>query len=328
MMRTIAFAVRNDEVDAFERFSSELVFEVKLVEDKLSLDNVELTKGYEAVVFFGMCDLSSPVLYALKANGVKYIASRSAGYNNVDMEVAKELGIKVSNGSYSPNCVADYTVMLILMAIRKMKAIMKRVEMNDYSLPGIQGKEMHNLTFGIIGTGSIGQVVASNLSGFGGRILAYNTSEKEAIMDIVNYVSLETLLSEADVITLHLPLLESTKYILNADTLAKTKEGVVIINTARGELIDTKVLIDFVDKGHVSAVAIDVLENELGIFHHDHRLNHVAHHELAILQSYNNVIVSPHSSFYTDQAVSDMVEVGLRSAHSFLENDSSPYEVK
>ena len=328
MLKTIAFAVRADELGAFDVFSKELNLDVELIKERLSLETVELTQGYEAVIFFGMCDLSAPVLRALKANGVNYIASRSAGYNNVDMEEAKRLGIKVSNGSYSPNCVADYTVMLILMAIRKMKSIMKRVEINDFSLPGIQGKEMHNLTFGIIGTGSIGQVVARNLSGFGGRIIAYNTSEKEAIKDIVEYVSLETLLAQSDVVTLHLPLLESTKHLLNAETLAKTKEGVVIINTARGELIDTKALIDFIDQGHVSAVGIDVLENELGLFHHNHRLNHVAHHELAILQSYNNVIVSPHASFYTDQAVSDMVEVGLRSAHSFLKTELSPYEVK
>ena len=327
-MRTIAFAVRNDELDAFHNFSSELNIEVKLVTEKLSLDTVDLTKGYDNVVFFGMCDLSEEVLTELKSNGVKYIASRSAGFNNVDMAAAKRLGIKVSNASYSPNCVADYTVMLTLMAIRKMKSIMKRVELGDYSLPGIQGKEMHNLTFGIIGTGRIGQVTARNLSGFGGRIIAYNNSEKDEIKDIVEYVSLETLLKESDVISLHTPLVESTKYLINEETLSKTKQGVVIINTARGELIDTKALIKFIDNGHIGAVGIDVLENELGLFHVDHSLNHLVNHDLSILQSYKKVIVSPHSSFYTDQAVSDMVEVALRSVVSFIHTDTSPNEVK
>lgn len=326
-MKTIAFAVRPDELEAFDRYSKELKLEVELVIEKLSLDTVDQTKGYEAVIFFGMCDLSAPVLQQLSSNGVKYISSRSAGFNNVDMDVANSLGIKVSNSTYSPHCVADHTVMLILMAIRKMKLTMMRVGLNNYSLAGIQGKEMHNLTFGIIGTGKIGQVVARNLSGFGGKILAYNRTEKNEIKDIVEYVSLETLLATSDVITLHTPLDEMTTHLLNEDTLSKTKEGVVIINTARGELIDTNALIKFIDNGHISAVGLDVLENELGLFHHDHSMNHVANHPLSILQSYKNVVVSPHSSFYTDQAVSDMVECGLRSTTSFLQTGISPYQV-
>lgn len=326
-MKTIAFAVRPDELEAFDRYSKELKLEVELVIEKLSLDTVDQTKGYEAVIFFGMCDLSAPVLQQLSSNGVKYISSRSAGFNNVDMDVANSLGIKVSNSTYSPHCVADHTVMLILMAIRKMKLTMMRVGLNNYSLAGIQGKEMHNLTFGIIGTGKIGQVVARNLSGFGGKILAYNRIEKNEIKDIVEYVSLETLLATSDVITLHTPLDEMTTHLLNEDTLSKTKEGVVIINTARGELIDTNALIKFIDNGHISAVGLDVLENELGLFHHDHSMNHVANHPLSILQSYKNVVVSPHSSFYTDQAVSDMVECGLRSTTSFLQTGISPYQV-
>lgn len=328
MKQIIAFAVRPDEMSAFSTFGEELNLEMKLVEEGLSINNVELTNGYEAVVFFGMCDLSEKVLLKLKKNGVKYIASRSAGYNNVDMEAAKRLGIKVSNATYSPHCVADFTVMLILMAIRKMKSIMKRVELNDYSLAGIQGKEMHNLTFGIIGTGRIGQITARNLSGFGGKIIAYNISEKESMDGLLEYVSLDTLLKEADVITLHTPLLESTTHLINSDTLSKTKPGVVIINTARGELINTKDLITYIDNGHIGAVGIDVIEEELGIFHVDHTKNHLAHHELSILQSYKNVVVAPHASFYTDQAVSDMVEVALRSSVSFLNRDTSINEVK
>lgn len=327
MLKTIAFAVRPDEVEAIISFSRELSLEVEMIEEGLTLGNVHLTKGNDSVVFFGMCDLSESVLIELNKNKVKYIASRSAGYNNVNLEVARKLGIKVSNANYSPNCVADYTVMLILMAIRKMKSIMKRVEHNDYSLAGIQGKEMHNLTFGIIGTGRIGVSTIRNLSGFGGKLLAYSSTEKKEISDLVESVSLDKLIRESDVISLHLPLMESTKYILDDKMFIKMKKGVVIVNTARGELINTKDMIKFIDDNHIGAVAIDVIENELGIFHVDHQLTHIKHHDLSILKSYKNVIVSPHASFYTDQAVSDMVEVALRSIVSFMSTDNSADEV-
>lgn len=327
MIKLIAFAVRPDELAAFEKFSKELDLDIELVKESLSSDNVELTQGYEGVAFLGNCDLSKNVLEKLSTNGIKFLASRSAGYNNVDIEVAKELGLKFSNASYSPHCVADFAVMMVLMAVRKMKSIMKRVEMNDYSLPGIQGKEMHNLTFGVIGTGRIGQVAARNLSGFGGRIIGYDVYEDDAIKDVLEYVSLDTLLAEADVITLHAPLFESTHHIINESNLAKTKEGVVIVNCARGELIDTSALIKYLDNGHIGAVGLDVLEGELGIFHVDHRLGQVINHELSILQSYKNVIVSPHASFYTDQAVSDMVEVSLESLVSFIKTNKSPNEI-
>lgn len=328
MIKIIAYAVRPDEFEAFDRFSKEFDLDVKIVRESLSAENVGLSKGYEAVTFLGNCDLSAGVQETLHEYGVKYLASRSAGYNNVDMEALKRLGLRFSNASYSPHCVADFAVMMILMSIRKMKTIMKRVENNDYSLPGIQGKEMHNLTFGVIGTGRIGQIAARNLSGFGGKIIGYDVYENESIKDVLEYVSLDTLLQTADVITLHAPLFESTHHIINEQNLAKTKEGVVIVNCARGELIDTQALIKYLDNGHIGAVGLDVLEGELGIFHVDHRLNHVNNHELTILQGYKNVVVSPHASFYTDQAVSDMVEVGLSSLRSFIKTDGSPHEVK
>lgn len=210
-MWTIAFAVRQDEIEAFSIFTQELNMDVELVKEGLSMNNVHLTRGYKAIIFFGMCDLSQSVLTELYSNGVRYISSRSTGYNNVDIDYAKKIGIKVSNANYSPHSVEEYTVMFILMAVREMKKIMRRVEVNDYSLPGIQGKEMYNLTFGVIGTGSIGQVTAKILSSFGGKVLAYNSTEKEEIKDLVDYVSLDYLLMTSDVITLHLPLTKDTK---------------------------------------------------------------------------------------------------------------------
>ncbi|WP_342621752.1 D-isomer specific 2-hydroxyacid dehydrogenase family protein [Erysipelothrix sp. P66] len=327
-MKLIAYAVRPDETEAFERYAKEMNIELKVVPAQLSKDNALEAKGYEAVAFLGNCDASRGVLEILAQGGTKYIASRSAGFNNVDMDAVRDLGLKFSNATYSPNCVADFAVMLILMSLRNMKAIMKRTEIKDYSLAGLQGKEMHNMTFGVIGTGRIGCITARNLSGFGGRIIGYDLYENDAIKDVLTYVDLETLLKEADVITLHAPLFESTHHIINDKHLALTKPGVVIVNCARGELIDTDALIKYVENGHIGAVGLDVLEGELGIFHKDHRLSTLTNHQLTLLESHKNVIITPHCAFYTDQAVSDMVEVALRSLDSFVKTNESSWEIQ
>lgn len=328
MKKLIAYAVRPDEKAAFERFSAELELDITVVNEQLGMSNVHLSEGFEAVSFLGNCDLSAPVVECLHSLGVKYLASRSAGFNNVDLARVHALGMHFSNATYSPNCVADFAVMGILMSIRNMKAMMRRNDAHDYSLPGVQGKEMHNLTFGIIGTGRIGATTARNLSGFGGRIIGHDVYENGSIKDILEYVSLDTLLAEADVITLHAPLLESTTNLLNKETLAKTKKGVVIINAARSELIDIHALIEALDSGHVGACALDVFPHEIGIVHTDNRIKGVVNHELSILQHKSNVIVTPHAAFYTDQAVSDMVEVALRSLSSFMDDQTSKWEIK
>ncbi|HZJ86884.1 MAG TPA: D-isomer specific 2-hydroxyacid dehydrogenase family protein, partial [Erysipelothrix sp.] len=315
-------------LEAFDIVSKDLGIEVELITESLSLDNADKANGYEAVAFLGNCDLSEPVIEKLNASGVKYLASRSAGFNNVDMDAVKKHSMKFSNATYSPHCVADFAVMLTLMSIRKMKMIARKTSNQDYSLRGIQGKEMHNLTFGIIGTGRIGQITARNLSGFGGRIIGYDLYESDDIKDVLEYVDLDTLLKEADVISLHAPLFDSTHHIINDENLSKTKEGVVIVNCARGELIDTNSLIKHIENGHIGAVGLDVLEDELGVFHQDHSYGKLDNHNLSVLERFSNVIVTPHAAFYTDQAVFDMVEVGMKSLVSFMDKDESPWEIK
>ncbi|MFV0255572.1 MAG: D-isomer specific 2-hydroxyacid dehydrogenase family protein [Erysipelotrichaceae bacterium] len=327
-MKIIAYAVRADEEAAFSRFASELNLEVTTVAKSLSAKNVDLAKGYDGVCFLGNCNIDAEVLGALKIMGIKYLASRSAGYNNVDLISAAANNIRFSNATYSPNCVSDFAIMLILMSIRKVKTMLKRNEAHDFSLAGLQGKEMHNLTFGIIGTGRIGAQTARSLSGFGGKILAYDLYPNKELNTILNYVDLDTLFKQADVITLHAPLTSDTKYLINSESLAKCKEGVVIVNCARAELIDSQALITAIDSGHVGAAALDVFAHEVGIVHHDLRMQLVNNHDLAILQHHKNVIITPHSAFYTDQAVSDMVEVALKSLKAFFDTNESPWEIK
>lgn len=326
-MKIIAYAYRPDEALAFEKFSKELNLDVTCIKEGLSPENAHLADGIEAVSILGNCNAKRETLEKLSKGGTKYLASRSTGYNNIDMEAAKEFRIKVSNATYSPNSVADFATMLALMLNRRVIETLKRSVGNDYSLAGLMGNELHNQVVGVIGTGRIGQSVVKNFSGFGCKIIAYDLYPNEEMKKYVEYVDLGTLLSKADIITIHTPLFESNYHLINKETISKMKDGVKIINTARGELINTFDLIEGLKSGKIGGAALDVIENELGILHNDCRLKIINHDEFAILRNLPNVILTPHLAFYTDQAVSDMVECALRSLHSFLTNDNSSWEI-
>jgi len=322
-----AFAARPDEQASFARLEKELNLSIKYVKSNLGKEVVSEAQGSEGVTILGNCDASAPVLEELAKLGVKFIASRSAGYNNIDLEAAKRLGMRVSNARYSPHCVADFAVMLALMVNRRVMVALKRNIGNDYSLPGIQGQEMENMTVGVMGTGRIGRTVISNLSGFGCKILAYDTFQSEEVRSKATYVDLDTLLSKSDIITLHMPLNEETRHIINKDTIAKMKTGVKLINTARGELVDTSALIEGLKSKKIAGAGLDVLEGELGVYHTDHRLDGVANDQIAILKSLSNVVVTGHMAFYTDQAVDDMVSCGLTSLSDFIRKGAAACEI-
>lgn len=327
-MNVIAYSVRPDEHFGFNRFAKELDCNVTYINECLSMENVDKAKGYEYVTILGNCDASRQVLERLAANGVKYLASRSAGYNNIDVMAARDFNIGISNAMYSPHCVADFTTMLMLMSIRKVKHALQRSACQDFSLGGIQGREMRNLTVGVIGTGRIGQAVIKNISGFGCKILAYDLYPNKEMEDFVEYVSLEKLYEEADMITIHSPLVESTYHLIDAQAISKMKDNVILINTARGELIHTKALIDGLSSGKIGAAGLDVIEGEVGIFHEDRRHNQIDHPDISILKQMPNVVLTHHFAFYTDQAVDDMIECGLRSLYAFHNKDINPYEIK
>ena len=214
--------------------------------------------------------------------------------------------------TYSTGSVADYTVMLMLMCLRKMKSIIKRAEGMDYSLPGNIGMEIGNLTVGVVGTGRIGTHVLKNLTGFGCKLLCYDPYENETAASIATYVSLEELFAQSDIITFHTPATESSFHMVNKETLKTMKDGVILINTARGSIIDTPAFLDAVESGKVGAAGLDVIENELGIFYGDYKYKTVHNREMSILKDYPQVLMLPHMAFYTENAISDMVENSIR----------------
>lgn len=328
-MNVAAFCVRPDEQKYFDTFSEKYGEKVTICREGLSMDNIELTKGCEGIsVCDGMCDLSAPALQKLAENGVRYIGFRTVGFDSIDLEEAKRLGMRVAHSGYSPYSVANYTVMLMLMCVRKAGYIMFRSHTADYSLGPICGSEMQNMTVGVIGTGRIGKAVIQNLKGFGCKIIAYDLYPSKDLEN-VEYVSLDELYARADIITLHTYLSDETQHMINAEALAKMKDGVILINAARGALVDTKALIAAIESGKIGSVGIDCCEGEDEFIRMDQKYEgRVSNHEYIILKSFQNTIVTPHVAFFTDQAVSDMVESSLRSIAQFARDEEAPLEVR
>lgn len=325
-MKILAYSHRMDETEYFKEFSKKYGVEVVLCEDAPTMENADLAKGFKCISIITTI-ISAELVEKFHQVGVKFISTRTIGYDHIDIIKAKELGIHVGNVTYSPNSVADYTIMMILMATRKMKAIMECSNVQDYTLKGVQGKELHNLTIGVIGTGRIGQTIIKRLSGFDCKLLAYDLYEDEKIKQYVKYVALEKLFKNSDIITMHVPATKDNYKMINKNSISVMKDGVFIINTARGSLINTDDLIQGIEQKKIGGAALDVIEHEENIYYKDLKCEIVNNRELAILKSYPNVIVTPHTAFYTDQAVSDMVEHSILSCILFMEKKKNPWEV-
>ncbi len=324
-MQIFFYALRQyDELKYVEKFAEQYDFEYAYTSDYPSLENVKLAKGYDAVSIITN-PMYPEILDAFHAAGVKYISTRSIGYEHIDVKHAHSIGMRVSHVVYSPNSVANFTIMLMLMACRNMPWIMKKADCQDYSLKGKVGKELSTSTVGIIGTGNIGKTVIKHLSGFGCHMLAYSLYEDEEVKKYAEYVSFDKLLEESDIISVHVPGNAENTHLLDAAAFDKMKDGVVIVNTARGLIIDTKALLDSLKSGKIGFAALDTFEGEAGLYYLNKETERLDNDNMALLKSFPNVILSPHMAFYTEQAVSDMVEnsikglLGFESGEDFLE---------
>lgn len=326
-MKVFAFAYRDfDEGKFFKKCSEELGVELGTCPDAPTLENIHLADGYEYITILTSV-VDDALLEEMHKMGIKMISTRTIGYDHIHCAKAKELGIKVSNVTYSPNGVADYAIMLMLMAARHMKRIIERANIQDYSLPGIEGREFARMAVGVIGTGRIGRTVIRHLSGFGCRILAHDIYENDEVRQYAEYVSLDELYAQADVITLHMPITEDNFHMINAETIAKMKEDVILVNTARGGLIDSQALITALENGRIGAAALDVVENEFDLYYYDLKSKRLKNRELAILRSFPNVLVTPHMAFYTDQDTHDMVYASLKSCVLEENGEENPWRV-
>lgn len=317
-----------DEKELFLRYEKELAMELVLCPDAPDKENAALAKGSLCIDII-TSKMTKELLEIFASYGVKYVVTRTIGYDHVDIEAARKLGMTVANAPYGPNGVADYAVMLILMTVRRMKSIINRTRIQDYTLKGLMGRELKDLTVGVVGTGRIGKAVLANLSGFGCRRIAYDVYESEDVKkNGVSYVTLDEMWEQADVITLHAPLTEDNYHMLNEETISKMKSGVVIINTARGGLIDSEALIKGIESGKIGGAGLDVVENEFGLYYYDHKEDILDNRELFLLRSFPNVIVSHHMAFYTDDCVETVVRDSLLGCKCFMEGKDNPWEVK
>jgi D-lactate dehydrogenase len=289
------------------------------VESLLNERTASLADGFPAVSLFVNDDASAPVLERLAHGGVRLITLRSTGFNNVDLDAAARCGLTVMRvANYSPYAVAEFAVALLLAVNRKLHRAYNRTREGNFALDGLQGYDIHGKTVGVIGTGRIGAVFARIMHGFGVTLLGYDlTPHPECLALGMRYVSLDALLAESDVISLHTPLLPSTYHLINAEALAKMKRGVILINTSRGALVDAEALIEALKSGHVGAVGLDVYEEEEGLFFRDRSDQIITDDVFARLMTFPNVLITGHQAFFTHEALAQIAAATIRNLSDF-----------
>lgn len=326
-MKIFFYALRDfDELPYAEQFSKEYGIEFGWTADYPDENNIALAKGYDAISCVP-CRMDAEVVNAFADEGVKYIACRSIGYDHVDLAQARKRNMKVSNVSYPGDSVADYAIMLLMMASRKTAYTLERAKLQDYSLKGKLGRNITSLKVGVIGTGRIGTTVLRHLSGFGNPLLAYDLYQNEEAKKYATYVDLDTMLKEADAITIHANVTKEDTHLLDEEAFKKMKKGMIIVNTSRGKLIDTKALINALKDGTVESAALDVLENENGLYYYNRMGDVIDNDEMAVLRAMPNVILTPHTAFYTRTDVMDMVKSVFEAVDAYGRGEETPHDV-
>lgn len=304
-MRIILFSSQNYDRESFLAANPGHGFELHFQQSPLRPDTTALAMGFEVVCPFVNDDLSRPVLEQLAAGGTRLIALRSAGYNHVDLAAAHALGLTVVRvPAYSPHAVAEHAVGLVLALCRHLHRAYNRTREGDFSLHGLTGFDLHGKTVGVVGSGQIGQVFAQIMRGFGCQVLACDPYPNPAIEALGGrFVGLDQLLAESDIISLHCPLNDATRHLVNADSLQRMKRGAMLINTGRGALVDTPALIEALKSGQLGYLGLDVYEEEAEIFFADRSDLPLQDDVLARLLTFPNVIITAHQAFLTREAL-------------------------
>lgn len=329
-MKVAIFGTQFYERDYFNKFNRNTKHELVFFEESLNAKNANLAKGFEAVCIFVTDTVDGKCIKKLSKLGVKLIDLRSAGYNNVDLELAKKHHIKVVRvPAYSPNAVAEHAVALLLTLNRKTHKAYNQVRENNFSLQNLMGFNLYEKTIGIIGTGKIGRVFCTIMLGFGCKVIANDTNENEDLKQKgVQYKSLDKLLSESDIISIHCPLTPKTNHLLDKSAFSKMKKGVMIINTSRGAIIHTEEAIVALKKGKIGYLGIDVYENETNLFFKDRSQTIIQDDNFERLSSFNNVLITPHQAFYTQEAVTEITKITLKNFTDFENNAELVNEIK
>lgn len=312
-MNIAFFGTRSYDRAAFDAANAGCAHTIRYFEPSLTIDTAPLADGFPAVCSFVNDTVDAAVVARLAQGGTKLIALRCAGFNHIDLSACLSAGITVVRvPAYSPHAVAEHAVALMLALNRKTHKAYNRVRDGNFALDGLAGFDMFGRTAGVVGTGKIGACVVRLLAGFGCRVLAYDVNENpDCIAAGATYLPLENLLQTSDIVTLHCPLLPSTKHLINAGTLAQMKRGMMLINTSRGGLLDTRAVINALKSGHVGYLGIDVYEEEAGMFFEDQSAIGIRDDVLARLTTFPNVLVTGHQAFLTAEALANIADTTL-----------------
>ena len=328
-MRIIFYDTKSYDKESFENKRKEYQdIQIEYLKSELSPNTAKLAKGYDAICAFVSSDVGTQTIEVLHGCGVKLILMRCAGFNNVDIEKAKACGIKVMLvPGYSPEAVAEHAMALALAANRRIHKAYVRVRENDFSLGGMLGFNFYEKTAGIVGTGKIGAAMARICHGFGMKVIAYDLYPNSSL-DFVTYVSLDDLLAQSDLISLHCPLMDETYHLINKETIRKMKDGVILVNTSRGGLVKTEDLIEGIRARKFFAVGLDVYEEEKKNVFEDRSDEIMESSVTARLLSFPNVVITSHQGFFTQEALEAISETTLNNAVAFENGEKTGNEVE
>lgn len=310
-MRVLLFSSKKHDQEYFDQADDVTDLKIDHQPARLDIDTVNLCKGYDAVCLFVNDNANETVLIKLHQFGVKHLALRCAGYNNVDLNAAKRLGITVSRvPSYSPEAVAEHTVALMMTLNRKTHKAYNRVRENNFSLQGLLGFNFHHKSVGVIGTGQIGQALVNILLGLGCRVLCYDPYPNLMLAETlkITYLPLDDVLKQSDIISLHCPLTPESHHMICTESLSLMKKGVMLINTSRGALIDTSAVITALKNRHIGYLGLDVYEMESELFFEDKSFDIIQDDVFDRLSGFPNVVITGHQGFYTHEALTEIAD--------------------
>lgn len=320
--KIVCYGVRETEIPYFHQLNEKFGYELELISSNLTHENVETAMGSKAIMVRGNCKADRQNLEILKEHGLQYVLTRTVGFDHVDLNAAKELGLHVARvPGYSPNAIGELAVTLSMMLLRHTAYTINRTNKRNFKVdPFMFSKEIRNCTVGILGAGRIGLTAAKLFKGLGANVVAYDVFQSDAAKEIVTFMSLEEVMANSDVVSVHMPYIKGENYhIINKDLIEKMKDGAILVNTARGEVQDLEAILDAVESGKLGGFGTDVIEGESEIFFKDFQEGALTNPLFErMMNLYPKVLVTPHMGSYTDEALRNMVEISYENLKEYL----------
>lgn len=327
-MKVAVFSTKPYDERYLQRANAEHGHELTFLEPRLVRDTATLAAGHDAICAFVNDQMNRDVLHLLRDQGIELIALRSAGFNHVDLEVAEELGITVARvPAYSPHAVAEHALALVLGLNRKLYRAYNRVREGNFSLDGLMGFDLHGKTVGVIGTGKIGGIFARIMHGLGCEILAFDPYPDDEVAELARYVDLPELYAAADIISLHCPLTPETDHLIDHEAIGQMKEGVMLINTSRGRLVDTRAVIDALKQRRIGHLGLDVYEEEQDLFFEDLSDRVISDDVFSRLLTFPNVLITGHQGFFTEEAITNIADTTMRNVTAYETGEGEMHAV-